>query len=76
VGNEEMRRQFVQGGGIELLDGPMADEGVELYKHAGWTLASIAVDPALSDEVVARGGLPLLIRYTLISIDVCISLYI
>lgn len=42
---------------------PITGDNDELCKHAGWTLASIAVDPALSDDVVARGGLPLLIRY-------------
>jgi len=63
VGNEEMRLQFVGCGGIELLHGPITGDNDELCKHAGWTLASIAVDPALSDDVVARGGLPLLIRY-------------
>jgi hypothetical protein len=63
VGNEQMRVQFVGGGGIELLRGPINGDNDELCKHAGWTLASLAVDPALSDDVVAKGGLPLLIRY-------------
>eukprot|EP00967_Tisochrysis_lutea_P064622 scaffold83744_cov33-Tisochrysis_lutea.AAC.2 len=63
VGNEQMRLQFVGGNGIELLREPMKNENDDLYKHAGWTLASLAVDPGLSDEVVVRGGLHLLIQY-------------
>lgn len=48
---------------MRLLGPALLSEHEELYKQAGWLMASLAVDPLCAKYVVEQGGLQLLVHY-------------